>query len=138
MTEADDKNTTGAPSRRMALLGALSAALVPAGALAVQQHPDAAIIRLCAQHIANMDAVNSGRCDIGNDDDPVWLAYDRTREAVTDARPQTIAGMLAKARAAKHEARMPSGSESPEGCPAETWAWDLVNDLIRLHADKAI
>jgi hypothetical protein len=41
--------------------------------------------------------------------------------------------MVAKARAAKAEARNSNGTESPSNCPAENWAWDLVNDLLRLE-----
>ncbi len=40
--------------------------------------------------------------------------------------------MLAKARAAKLEATMPDGDEEPAGTIAEAWAWDLVNDLLRI------
>jgi hypothetical protein len=25
------------------------------------------------------------------------------------------------------------GTENPDGSPAENWAWDLVNDILRLE-----
>lgn len=62
------------------------------------------------------------------------MAYQRTRNAIADAEPQTIEGMLAKARAAKGEATDQAGVERPESGPAAGWAWDLVNDLLRPYA----
>jgi hypothetical protein len=67
-----------------------------------------------------------------SDDDPNWPPYERSREAITAARAKTLDGLLAKARAAKAEARQPGGREEPAGTPAEDWAWDLVNDLLAL------
>ena len=49
----------------------------------------------------------------------------------------TLADLAAKAQAARREARGPDGEESSEGTMAETWAWDLVNDLVRLAGDAA-
>jgi hypothetical protein len=34
----------------------------------------------------------------------------------------------------KAEAIQPDGSEHPAHCPAEDWAWDIVNDLLRTDA----
>ncbi len=93
-------------------------------------HPDAVLIRLCAQHVVNMDAYNHDAGDLDAEDCPLWLAYASTRDAISTARPQTMDGFLAKARAAKAEARTPGGEENPENCPAARWAWDLVNDLL--------
>ena len=93
-------------------------------------HPDAELIRLCAQHVVNMDAYNHDAGDLDAEDCPLWLAYASTRDAISNARPQTMDGFLAKARAAKAEARTPGGEENPENCPAARWAWDLVNDLL--------
>ena len=62
--------------------------------------------------------------------DPLWDAYKRTRDAIYDAKPRTLEGMLAKARAAKAEAMLLNGGEDPAGSPAEQWAWQLVNDLL--------
>ncbi len=93
-------------------------------------HPDAGLVAVCAEHAINHAAYNrdGGRREL--DDDPLWAAYARTRDAITDAVPHTLAGMLAKARAAKAEATHPDGTENPDNCPAARWAWDLVNDLL--------
>ncbi len=99
--------------------------------------PDADLVRICGEHIANRAAYNEhgGRLEL--ECDPLWLAYERTRDAISDAKPQTMAGMLAKARAAIAEARRLDGTEEPEGTPAATWAFDLANDLLRLHGAAA-
>ncbi|MDJ0391358.1 hypothetical protein QMO56_24940 [Roseomonas sp. E05] len=94
--------------------------------------PDAELIRLCAEHIANIEAYNVDVGDLDPEDDPLWHAYERTREAISEAQPRTIEGMLAKAQAAKAEARRPDGSEKPTDGPAAEWAWDLMHDLIRM------
>ena len=65
----------------------------------------------------------------------LWQAYARSRDAIRDAEPQTMDGLVAKARAAKAEARIGNGFDKPEGTPAEYWAWDLVNDLLRLGGE---
>jgi hypothetical protein len=92
---------------------------------------DADLTRICAEHVVNIDAYNrSGGNGPDLAVDPLWLAYERTRNAIRDAKPRTLEGMLAKARAAKAEARQLDGTEDPNGTPAEGWAWDLVNDLL--------
>lgn len=60
-----------------------------------------------------------------------------SRDAIHAAQPVTMAGMRAKALVAKAEARKPDGSEDPCSTPAEHWAWDLVNDLLRLTGGAA-
>ena len=95
-------------------------------------NPDADLIRLCEQHDQNRRASNADLED-ADDDNALWLAYLDTKYAIDAAQPQTMAGMIAKARAAKGEAAAPDGSECPENGPAARWAWDLVNDLLRLH-----
>jgi len=117
-------------SRRNLLGGLAVLATAPAVALAAPT-PDAELIRICEAHPAVMDAVSD--LGSGRDDCPYWKAYERSRDAIFDAKPVTMAGMLAKARAAKAEARTPSGVEDPDNSPAELWAWDLVNDLLRLE-----
>lgn len=123
------------PARRRGLLGgfaALAAPALPASAAAQPAtSPDAELIRICARHPAAIAALNYGPDEAG--DGPLWQAYARSRDAISAAQPTTIAGVLAKARAAKAEALNLDGSESPNCCPAEAWAWDLVNDLLRLE-----
>ena len=93
---------------------------------------DAELIRICAEHIVNRDAYNNNpTCGaLPYEEDPLWLAYERTLIAVSEAEPKTLAGLAAKARATKAEATHPDGTEAPED--EIDWAWDLVNDLIRL------
>lgn len=96
-------------------------------------HPDATLIRTCAEHVVNMATYNrDGGLGPMGEPDPLWDAYERTRDAISEAKPFTLAGMQAKARAAKAEAMASrtDGEESPEGTPAADWAWHLVNDLL--------
>ena len=128
------------PTRRGLLAGtaaALGTKAAPPKAhsaeLAVSpDHPDAELIRACAEHAVNIQAVNAGTSDdnLVIDDDPFWLAYQQTRNFISAAKPKALAGMLAKARAAKAEALCPDGSEKPENTPGQRWAWDLVGDLL--------
>ena len=124
---------------RRTLLGSLAALVtVPVSANAVAAtrrpapSPDAELIRICEAHLEIIRAAE--RDSTIEDDCPLWQAYERSRDAIHAAVPLTLAGVMAKARAAKAEALNPNGSENPEGTPAETWAWDLVNDLLRLEA----
>ncbi len=124
---------------RRTLLGATTAVLAFPGAPGVAgrgqpaPHPDAALIELCRQHPLNMDAYNTSPAEIEDaDDNPFWIAYSETRDGIGDAQPATMAGILAKCRAAKAEAG-PDGDEDPDGTPAADWAWDIVNDLLRLY-----
>jgi len=96
-------------------------------------HPDADLIRLCAQHAVNREVYDRAGGSLDPEDDPLFTSYARTRDAISAAKPTTLEGMLAKARAAKAEAREPDGKEEPAHCPAADWAWDLVGDLLRLH-----
>ena len=107
-------------------------ALPPVTAPVVAVSPDADIIRLCAEHIDNLRAYNDSDIDLP-DGDPLQVAYERTLEALCDAEPQTMAGMVAKARAAKVEAIGQDGEEVEFYNMGHNWAMDLVNDLLRLH-----
>lgn len=99
------------------------------------ENPDADLVRLCAEHVVNLRAYNSDRSDLDEDQNPLWRAYEATRDAIDAARPQSLVGMVAKAHAAKVEALEVDGAERPAHCPAADWAWDLVGDLLRLHGD---
>jgi len=123
------------PTRR-ALFGA---PLVAIAAAPAAPHPDADLIRMCAEHIANHRAFNSvtsnGSDDMDDDDDPLWVAYETTHDAITTVRPQTIEGMVALARVA-----MAEGGPGATGMDErlfhsveEKLAWGLVEDLLRLY-----
>lgn len=121
-------------STRRRVLGGFAALTLPtvpalAGTAPITS-PDAELIRICTAHPAVIDALNHGPEEFEQE---LWRAYERSRDAIHAARPVTLEGMAAKARVAKVEALNPDGTESPSCCPAETWAWDLVNDLLRLE-----
>jgi hypothetical protein len=96
--------------------------------------PDADLIALCAQHKIARDDVNAEPDDM-EDDDPVWLAYDHTRDAITASRPLTMAGIVAKAKAARFEGRHLDGTVGTPSSTADHWAWDITSDLLRLHGE---
>ena len=106
---------------------------LPALGRSAPKDADAELIRICAEHPAQINAVNHG-ADEG-DDGPSWRAYERSLDAIHSAVPISLAGMMAKARAAKAEALTLNGREHPENSPAAYWAWDLVNDLLRLGGE---
>jgi hypothetical protein len=91
---------------------------------------DAELVRLCVEHLARVQAVNDAADD--QEDGPAWEAYVASRDAISQRRPATLAGMIAKARAAKREATLLDGSVVTPGSMAEAWAWDLVDDLLGL------
>lgn len=104
------------------------------GPAAPSAGPDAALLQLCAEHVENMHAYNQGADEFEDDrDDPLWQAYTRTLDALKAAEPTTLQGMVALARVAKMMARNPDGSEDFSHGPAENVAFNLVNDLLRLH-----
>lgn len=78
---------------------------------------DQAIVALCNQHLLNAKAFNS--CPLDSDESPYWDAYANSLRAIGEAKPMTMAGLAAKAKLAKAESD-------------DEWAWDLVDDLIRL------
>jgi hypothetical protein len=117
-------------SRRSMVAGA-ALAVLPIPAIAAQQ-PDADLIRICAQHTVNRITLDKGEHHDTIEYNAVDYAYAATLQAVCDAKPLTVAGIVAKARAAKDEAQLLRGGEGPEGSIAAQWAWDIVNDLIRL------
>jgi hypothetical protein len=127
------------PTRRRSKLASAAALLASAphaeAAPATSDYtgPDADLIRLCAEHIANFQASNAPASDLASKDDARWDAYDRTRDAISNAKPHTVVGVVAKAHAAKVEARQPDGTEEPNAGHGAEWAWDVVNDLLRLH-----
>lgn len=143
MPKADPTPTT---SRRALLahvpaLAAMTAAVpgcIPTPARAAETGPDAELIALCARHIVNLTAYNTYGGHLEPEDDPLCAAYEETRDAVEDAEPQTMAGVLAVARAAKAEARQPDGSYDFDVGIAWRWASHLVDDLLRLNEEGLV
>jgi hypothetical protein len=92
---------------------------------------DADLIRLCDQHIVDMDTFNQHK-GATRAHEKLGRAYDRSLDAISQATPRTIAGIVAKARAAKHQATGPNGDGETGGSIAEQWALQIVNDLVRV------
>ena len=99
---------------------------------------DAELIRMCDAHAAKIDAANALVED--DDDQPDQVAYDRSYEFICNTKATTVAGVIAKARAAKAEAVRAriSGEECWEGGPAETWAQDIANELLELGGSPVL
>ena len=105
--------------RRALLLTAGAAAALPAAVMpaAAETGPDAELIRLCAEHPALVKLANSGIEP--NGDGPVYAALYRAVDAIDASEPQTMAGVLAKARVARMD-------------DDRTLALGIVYDLLRL------
>lgn len=105
------------------------------GAVAEHSH-DAGLLVACQRYAAARQAIRDA--DDLPDEDPRWDAYDAARDAISDARPLTIAGVLAKARAAMLDATDAEGFETADsgGAMFDEWAGDIVRDLLRLAGDK--
>ncbi|WP_431282748.1 hypothetical protein ACQW02_25640 [Humitalea sp. 24SJ18S-53] len=127
----------GIAATRRGALAALGVCAAASRTVVAAPNPDADLIRICAEHVANIAAYNRDGGRLNCEDDPLWAACERTLYAIDDADPQTMEGILAIARAAKSEAQMPNGVEDPANCPAADWAWCIVNDLLRLYGGQA-
>lgn len=131
---ADTKDTT----RRGTMLAALglTAVALPVAAAAAAS-PDAALIAACDAYRGLMDALNHG--EHGEDEDgPVNRAYYACCDTISSTPAQTMAGMLAKCRAIKAEARGRDGEPIAfHGTMAEDWAADVVDAVLRLNGGAA-
>lgn len=124
---AQEVETLAGPMPRRALFGALAALPVAAGA-ASASNPDAALIAACEDHNRLVREINaSGEKDM--DGTPTEAAYLATLDAIAEAEPQTLAGWLAKAEAARVDA-----DEDDHGSLGHQWAWALMHDMRRLVA----
>jgi hypothetical protein len=125
-------------TRRALLAAPIAVTAIPQAATA--PNPDAELIRVCQEHLTNLLTYNitpNKRDDSENC--PLWAAYCRTADFIAAAEPQTMAGVLAKARIATHEA-MSDGDPSEFSFTCHAWAWDLLWDLLRLAgiSDEAL
>ena len=98
---------------RRTLLGAVAALPVDTSLRAASAGPDAAFIRLCADHRAMLQAFNAAGVD--SDESPIWPHLLRALGFIDEARPQTLAGLRAKALSAVVEATCPDGRTAPAG-----------------------
>jgi hypothetical protein len=91
--------------------------------------PDAKLIELVTAHAANLAAFNGHDGRDEAEHERLGQAYDRTRDALDDAKPQTLAGIIALAKAAMAErGRPPPGDEHFEA----TWAFTALGRLLRI------
>lgn len=96
-------------------------------------NPDAELIRICDRHIANHYAYNTyGGMAKDFNTDPLWIAYIETSEAVEEAEPQTISGVIALARVAKVEATQPDGEELWDSGTVCDITSKIVDALVRI------
>ena len=120
---------------RRTLLAGSTAALAAGPTRAASAHPDAALIAACVENGVRRQAYNVAP----DDGEQLWDAYIETHDFIAAAEPQTFAGVIAKARAAKDESVGPGGREEVEtGCTASAWAWDVLNDLLRLAGERMV
>ena len=95
---------------------------------------DAELIRICAEHITNHAAFNARAGQVPIEEDVRWVAYKRTLFAICNSEPKTLAGIIAKAQAAKVEATDPEGYEVPED--EVPMIWSIVKDILRLGEER--
>ena len=93
---------------------------------------------MCDAHVGKLAAANApgDKSDGGPED----LAYSASVDFINDTKATTLAGLLAKARAAKAEAAAfysDSDEEHWQNCPAENWAPDVCNELLELSGSRA-
>jgi hypothetical protein len=121
-------------SRRSALGASLAVLLGGKVTQASAEHPDAELIELCRRHKVNRIAFIMDERDC--DENPHWEPYLATENAISEAEPVTMAGVIAKAKAAIHEATcLRTGDQDWGDCTAAEWAADIVYDLLRLHGE---
>ena len=118
-------------SRRALLAAPIAVTAIPRAATA--PNPDAELIRVCEEHLFNLITYN--RTPNKSDDYencPLWAAYCRTYDFICAAEPQTMQGILAKARIARLEGISDCDPDS-FGFTCHAWAWDLLFDLLRVN-----
>ncbi len=113
--------------------GAVAAGAVPVVPQVAPVHPDAELIRVCAEHQRAYDLVNSCGFD---DDSPGYIAlydaYIRHHDRLTALRATTREGAEAKMRSIMKEGRMCDGRLDVEGMTAAQWAMDTLQDLLAM------
>ncbi|MDP3417845.1 hypothetical protein [Falsiroseomonas sp.] len=120
-------------SRRGAL-GASLAASVAGMPTAAARDQDAGLVAMCAEHAEALERYNrlGGRVEV--EECPLALRYMAACDALDEAKPKTMIGVLALAAAAHREAR--SGRRDDDltwDGPAAEWAGEIATALLRLH-----
>ncbi len=101
--------------------------------------PDAKLITACERHPAVLETWNADLQSINDEamqagEGPAGVAHDASRDLIAAAEPQTMAGMLAKARAALAE----DDPGTDFASDAHEWAWDVMMDLLRLAGARTL
>ena len=93
---------------------------------------DAELIAVCDTHRAKIDAYNGspGMTLDEAEKHPLWLAYSASRDFINQAKPKTIDGIRAMARAAKAEVQGLEDDDSVAGTPAEFWSVEIIIALV--------
>lgn len=108
---------------------------LPAGA----EHPDAELIAACEAYIAAFEASDASESD-RIDDDPLFLAVCDAEQLAFSLEPKTLAGVVALARVAKHQAETASadhGMERWSTSYAGEWPARVCLALLRLAEAEA-
>lgn len=93
--------------------------------------PDAKLIRMCDAHASKIVAVNDGD---KRDDHPDWKAYEQSCDFIAGNKAITLAGVLAKARAAEAEAVLSVIADGEINWDNRAAAWSVLvtQDLLAL------
>jgi hypothetical protein len=118
-----------------ATVSTTAASAEPLTAEPASTHLDADIIAACAEYERAKVAYNKFGGEVEYDADPWWPLYEKARDAVSDACPQSWAGFAAKARCAISDATQPDGSVQPQNVMAASWSWQLMSDALRLSQE---
>jgi hypothetical protein len=120
-------------SEGLAAVGTLPTSLTPQVADAAPD-PDADLAHWCRVYVTATAAYNADPSD--DDDNPLWEAIQEAEAGIEARPPQTLAGVLAKAKMAIHLAKQEPGDRDDWGSsPAGTWAQEVVLDLARLAGE---
>ncbi|MEO3475766.1 hypothetical protein AAFN86_28200 [Roseomonas sp. CAU 1739] len=118
--------------RRGVLAATFVAPAVLAADPAVAATADAPLIALCDTMSDVLRDLSATPADL-DDTSPEWRPYDRIADAMCAARPETMEGIMAMARATMAHARDGGGADDdePDGVVA-VWAWAIVRHLLRV------
>lgn len=105
---------------------------VSASTASVAAGPDAQLIALCELHVFNLRAHNNDPDGTGDEHDPLLRAYLGTLAEVRLAKPKTLAGILAKGRAALAEI---DADADADASPGFVWAREALGALVLLHGE---
>jgi len=124
------------PSRRV-FIGAATIGLLagtPVGALpaAPGRHPDEDLFALSKAFLAAREAFNSADNDLDAEHDPLWHAFEASEDALRAAVPDTLEGLVEKARVLRLDATGSDGTLVFAPVLAPSWAAPILADLTHL------